>query len=1627
MNYARRLARRAASRFSAASKSRAAIKDQRRRGFFAERLEDRSLMAADALSAFHNYSNPADVDGDYNVSAQDVLAIINSINAKGSRQLPTDGSQGEATTLMVDADNDGFVTATDVVTVINFINAHAGGEAGNPNNKATYTLEVLDANGNALTDHDDTDPTLTETASVKAGSDFYIQLIAQDIRNAGKDPVTNQNLARGVFSAYTDILYDTTLGTPAVNEIQSIAFDNTSGTFTLNVPAKGTFTGATTGSIAYSANTATTAGNIQSALNTALAPKTGNPNSTLVTFDATNTVYNVTFLGINNIDLDNMVPAGTSASHVSVSELSSGDPTNILGAVTYEPDASGLPRYDTDHSAGLVAAYGINDVGGFTSSTKAIGRGATPVFRIHMISNTAAPGSPAQTLVFTPDPLGDGSGSTQDMLRPKHNTLVFGNDNVTDGGGNTVELEKSLVTFGDPVVGSTSQNEFAALNPVTVSLTTGPIQAKADSLNFNEDDPSAANRTVDVLANDITSPAGQTLQILSFTQPATGGTVTAVGGATPTTNGQFLFAPTANFAGTTTFTYKVGIVGDANTDDQVTQTVTVTVAPVNDAPVLVVPGAQTATEDTAKAITGITVSDVDAGAAGVSVTLAAGHGNLTVTAAGAAQVTNNNSGSVTIAGTTADVTTTLASLSYLPTLNYNGGDSLSVNVTDNGNTGQGNVLTASGSVAITVNAVNDAPVNLIGGADANGQHVVAVPNSTNTPLAGFNVTDVDLGETANAKLTVTLTPGAGTLSATASGGGTVQGGGTTASPLVISGSQAGVTATLATLAYTPVLGSTTATTLLFVSTDGGATGSGGAQTTTSNVSIDLDPGYRPGPIADTKPIDEGTAGPVTIDVLANDFKRAAPTVTTITDVTQPAQGTITNNGTSLSYAMPADPNFFTPAGPLTFTYTVADDFTGDDGHPNCTGSQCVATVSINIKNVPDAPVATAGDGPYGAAFDSSANVQTPLVVTAANGVLSNDTDVDNNYGVSNYATLKAVVDTSTHRGTLVLNADGSFSYTPAAGTGDDSFTYHVNAVTPESGAAGVNSNTVTVNIHVTTPPTATNDHFNVLEQGNPATSGNVLTGAGSSPASAADSDDSDHQSLTAVNLVQLQNPTLVGTVALNPDGSFSYTPPTGQNFNTTRPAVPDISFTYQAKTTDGRLSHVATVTLTVQEVNDPPTATDDDHTFLAVKNNGSGTVGVHQEVTVLTNDSISPDVSLDATGHVVTTGGDEFLSVSGISSTNGGFGTTNVTTGAGGTVHLENGKIFYDSPSNGFTGEDSFYYQISDNSSASRNGGGPLFASAKVSFSVVDFVPKTVSGTVYVDGNGDGLIGTGEKALAGVTVHLDGTAFDGSAVALTTTTDASGHYTFPAVGSGFTLKPPNASGYTLTEEQPLFMLNGMDTDLSTNTSGGVHLVTNLDRLDNAFLLAWAITDQSGNIAGLNFGEGGTAGLINTDPNNGGLYNASGFKSELLASTGKNGFIAAVDMSGNIVWSWTIEGDTGAWAGHTLTGALLSNDLSSLDVEVDGGLDVTLTQGYLSSTSTARFRLLGAGLDSSGQQMYIIRIDGSYDGSPGTFNNSTGVSDGMFLTSNLQGAQGEAPVEGNYADSADAVFAEQAWA
>ena len=100
--------------------------------------------------------------------------------------------------------------------------------------------------------------------------------------------------------------------------------------------------------------------------------------------------------------------------------------------------------------------------------------------------------------------------------------------------------------------------------------------------------------------------------------------------------------------------------------------------------------------------------------------------------------------------------------------------------------------------------------------------------------------------------------------------------------------------------------------------------------------------------------------------------------------------------------------------------------------------------------------------PPAAGDDAYETGQNTALIVAAPGVLGNDSDPDGD-------TLSAVKVTEPQHGTLSLNANGSFTYTPAAGyAGPDSFSYKASDGSADSGTA-----TVTLTVKDTTPPTVT--------------------------------------------------------------------------------------------------------------------------------------------------------------------------------------------------------------------------------------------------------------------------------------------------------------------------------------------------------------------------------------------------------------------------------------------------------------------------------------------------------------------------------------------------------------------------
>jgi Ca2+-binding RTX toxin-like protein len=229
--------------------------------------------------------------------------------------------------------------------------------------------------------------------------------------------------------------------------------------------------------------------------------------------------------------------------------------------------------------------------------------------------------------------------------------------------------------------------------------------------------------------NDSSDTPANALQAVKITTLPTGGTLTDNGvvvtvgqfiSVADITSGKLVFTPAlnANSPPTYSFTFQVqdnGGTANGGVDlDQSANTLTFSVSAVNDAPVNTVPAAQTTNEDTSKTIAGLSISDVDASPSTLTVTLSVAHGTLTVATVGggAPTLTGSGTATVTLTGTAAQINTSLSgsNVTYFPTGNYSGSDTLTMTTSDLGHTGTGGVKTDTDTVAISVTAVNDPPI-----------------------------------------------------------------------------------------------------------------------------------------------------------------------------------------------------------------------------------------------------------------------------------------------------------------------------------------------------------------------------------------------------------------------------------------------------------------------------------------------------------------------------------------------------------------------------------------------------------------------------------------------------------------------------------------------------------------------------------------------------------------------------------------------------------------------------------------------------------------------------------------------------------------------------------------------------
>ncbi|PSW76341.1 hcalcium-binding protein, partial [Photobacterium angustum] len=300
-----------------------------------------------------------------------------------------------------------------------------------------------------------------------------------------------------------------------------------------------------------------------------------------------------------------------------------------------------------------------------------------------------------------------------------------------------------------------------------------------------------------------------------------------------------------DFNGTDSLTMTTNDNGNSGAGGALTDTdsVDITVTPVNDAPVNTVPDAFTVDEDSSHVINGLKISDVDAkenGASGdMTVTLEVGHGQLAIIATDmqGLNIVDNGDGKLVISGDINKINTLLADgIKYTGDENYAGKDQLTMTTSDNGNAGAGGALTDTDSVDITVTPVNDAPVN-------NLPTSITADEDVATAITGLQVSDVDFNELANnTGMSIQLTVGHGSLTITLPDNSPVKVVQNGVGNVTLEGSMDDINAVLNSgVNYTGDENYSGKDELIIITNDGGNTGTGGNQVTTNKVEINVAP------------------------------------------------------------------------------------------------------------------------------------------------------------------------------------------------------------------------------------------------------------------------------------------------------------------------------------------------------------------------------------------------------------------------------------------------------------------------------------------------------------------------------------------------------------------------------------------------------------------------------------------------------------------------------------------------------------------------------------------------------------------------------------------------------------------
>ena len=480
----------------------------------------------------------------------------------------------------------------------------------------TFALELTDTAGNVRTESFEvsvagepiaeirltiTDDDGNPLSAVQVESQFNLNLIGADLRT-GTDPNVPEEQRNGIFAAFADILFNSSLVRPVPGS--TIQFDG-------NFPTvqKGTFSDGLIDEIGAATDRLTPSRVEESLIATIRMEALSTGSINIRSEPADETDSEVLLYGSNN-----RIPAET---------VAYGDVTLAIGQnftvaddqITVDED-SGATQVDVLANDEVISGNGSLEIVSVTQPSSGAGvsvQGDRVAFLLdddfngeftftYRVRDSAGIQEDA-TVTVTVNPVNDPPRGENDTLNVDENSTnnsldVLANDafapdeneslRITAVGsssaGSTITIaadQTSLVYT--PATGFTGTDTFTytlsdgeLTDEVTVNVTVAPVDppptAVNDSFTVTEDD---AEASFDVLANDTRDDSNETFIIESVGTPNQGGS------ARHSTDGNtFFYNPAANFNGTEEVTYTIRDTGGGRS----VGTVTFTVNAVNDPP-----------------------------------------------------------------------------------------------------------------------------------------------------------------------------------------------------------------------------------------------------------------------------------------------------------------------------------------------------------------------------------------------------------------------------------------------------------------------------------------------------------------------------------------------------------------------------------------------------------------------------------------------------------------------------------------------------------------------------------------------------------------------------------------------------------------------------------------------------------------------------------------------------------------------------------------------------------------------------------------------------------------------------------------------------------------------------------